>query len=101
MLDKIKMIEADVNVGTVEGSTVVEPIMAHPPNTTSDISLKQFVQRLFEAKTGQGIKFDFKSIDIVEQSLKILQSHEAKVRKFTLFAKIYFFLLQKRYLICS
>lgn len=37
------MIEADVNLGKVHNSKEVLPIMAHPPDVTSDLTLANFL----------------------------------------------------------
>ncbi len=47
--DFVMMLEADVSMGKVAGSdsnssSASVPIMAHPPHTTSDLSLRQFVE---------------------------------------------------------
>ena len=52
------MIEADVSIG--RGG---EPVMAHPPDTDSDLSLKQFLDIVIqetERGTRKGVKLDFK-----------------------------------------
>lgn len=87
------MIEADVNQGTVTGATEIEPIMAHPPDTQSDLSLRGFVERILQVRLCQdhqsqlqvyifiskvppkqqkGVKFDFKHLDVVAISLQVL-----------------------------
>lgn len=48
------MVEADVLLGEREG----EPIMAHPPETNSDNTLKEWLNEL--KHTDKGIKLDFK-----------------------------------------
>ena len=37
------MIEADVNMGVLFGTTEIRPIMAHPPLAVSDLSLEAFI----------------------------------------------------------
>lgn len=37
------MIEADVNMGVLVGTTEVRPIMAHPPIVVSDLTLEDFI----------------------------------------------------------
>ncbi len=49
------MIEADV---IMRGSAPREPIMAHPPDTDSDITLKEWLEGV--KAYNQGIKLDFK-----------------------------------------
>ena len=60
------MIEADVLLRAGDGT----PIMAHPPNTDSDLSLAEFLKETIGSY--KGIKLDFKSTAVVEPSLKIL-----------------------------
>ncbi|KAM4745041.1 protein FAM151B [Anableps anableps] len=62
------MIEADV---TMRGHDTKEPIMAHPPDTDSDITLKEWLE---DVKTNnKGIKLDFKSLEAVSPSLALLE----------------------------
>ena len=71
------MIEADVSIG--RGG---EPVMAHPPDTDSDLSLKQFLDIVIqETERGarKGVKLDFKAIEIVEPSLQIVKAVESKL----------------------
>lgn len=49
------MIEADI---VMRGRDPKEPIMAHPPDTDSDITLREWLERVKEY--GKGIKLDFK-----------------------------------------
>lgn len=49
------MIEADV---VLRGRDPKEPIMAHPPDTDSDITLKEWLEKVKEYN--KGIKLDFK-----------------------------------------
>ena len=60
------MLEADVLLRPADGL----PIMAHPPDTDSDLSLEQFLKETIG--TNKGIKLDFKSTAAIEPSLKIL-----------------------------
>lgn len=60
------MLEADVLLRPADGI----PIMAHPPDTDSDLSLQQFLKETIG--TNKGIKLDFKSTAAIEPSLKIL-----------------------------
>uniref|UniRef100_A0A146LBW6 Protein FAM151B n=2 Tax=Lygus hesperus TaxID=30085 RepID=A0A146LBW6_LYGHE len=68
----IEMIEADIVMGTITGANKTKriPIMAHPPATTSDLSLEQFLKTVLEAP--KGIKLDFKSSEAFEASMDIL-----------------------------
>ena len=63
---KAMMLEADVLLRPADGI----PIMAHPPDTESDLSLEQFLKETIG--TTKGIKLDFKSTAAIEPSLKIL-----------------------------
>jgi len=63
---KAMMLEADVLLRPADG----KPIMAHPPDTESDLSLEQFLKETIG--TTKGIKVDFKSTAAIEPSLKIL-----------------------------
>lgn len=78
----INFLEADVSLGNVIGPNpeISVPIMAHPPNKESDISLQNWIERVINAETGKGVKLDFKSIEIVEPSLKILKIHQNKLK---------------------
>ena len=59
------MLEADVLMRSDD-----EPIMAHPPASDSNLTLKEFLgQTLFSSR---GFKLDFKTVEAVEPSLKIL-----------------------------
>ena len=72
------MIEADVSAGE-DG----EPIMAHPPDTQSDLSLILFLETVLEAVEAggarKGIKLDFKSLDILQPSLETLKRLEVRL----------------------
>ncbi|XP_069695619.1 protein FAM151B isoform X2 [Periplaneta americana] len=78
--EKLMMLEADVVMGTVEGGSEEEiPIMAHPPSTTSDLSLKGFLTTVVNAtKNGHrcGVKLDFKSVEVLMPSLQELYEHK-------------------------
>nr|CAD7401565.1 unnamed protein product [Timema poppensis] len=75
LADKLMMLEADVVLGNKIGSTEEIPIMAHPPSTTSELSLEDFLSNAITANSC-GVKLDFKSIEVLEPSLKILQNHK-------------------------
>lgn len=66
--DSTLMLEADV---LMRGQEPLEPIMAHPPHTDSDISLRSWLQEL-KPHNNKGIKLDFKSLDAVAPSMQIL-----------------------------
>jgi hypothetical protein len=77
------MLEADVVLGTLKGgSGDLIPVMAHPPDNTSDLSLDGFLTEVVTyTQTGHrcGIKLDFKTVEVLAPSLTILQRHEHKV----------------------
>ncbi|KAM4578268.1 protein FAM151B isoform 1-T1 [Fundulus diaphanus] len=62
------MIEADV---TIRGHDPKEPIMAHPPHTDSDITLKEWLEEV--TTNNKGIKLDFKRLEAVSPSLALLE----------------------------
>uniref|UniRef100_H3AIT8 Family with sequence similarity 151 member B n=1 Tax=Latimeria chalumnae TaxID=7897 RepID=H3AIT8_LATCH len=72
------MIEADVLLRG-QGSPHEEPIMAHPPDTDSDITLREWLNEVL--KTDMGIKLDFKSLAAVEPSMKLLQVVKTELRR--------------------
>jgi hypothetical protein len=78
------MLEADVVLGTVEGGSGEQiPVMAHPPDDVSDLSLDNFLTEVISAnqKTHRcGIKLDFKSIEVLQPSLSQLKIYENKVQ---------------------
>jgi len=83
--DGINMLEADVLSGNLEGESSSDPqcaIMAHPPATTSDISLEMWIRRVIDANQNgkkKGAKLDFKDEDILEASLEILKSRSDEI----------------------
>lgn len=72
----IMMFEADVLMRFNQNNT--EPIMAHPPDNDSDLTLQQFLVAM--KQTRKGIKLDFKSIQAVEPGMKLLQSVYGKTK---------------------
>ncbi|XP_063819980.1 protein FAM151B isoform X2 [Pseudophryne corroboree] len=72
----VHMIEADV---LLRGSADREPIMAHPPETDSDITLKDWLAAV--SASNKGIKLDFKSLDAVSPSMKILDTMKNKIEQ--------------------
>lgn len=80
------MIEADIVLGTLNTSesSVPIPIMAHPPNNISDLSLESFLSQILNYNTNnhskqKGIKLDFKSIEVFEASQPIINSLWIKI----------------------
>ncbi|KAJ8976501.1 hypothetical protein NQ317_018445, partial [Molorchus minor] len=82
----IMMIEADIVLGTVNGttSTTQIPVMAHPPANTSDISLATFLETINAFNTNnatnttsrKGVKLDFKTLEVFNQSLSIISQYD-------------------------
>lgn len=74
------MLEADVVVGKLKNSPKDEdiPIMAHPPDNQSDLSLKDFLQAVNGSK--MGAKLDFKTSEAFEASIEILKDVHNTVR---------------------
>ncbi|XP_029960749.1 protein FAM151B [Salarias fasciatus] len=61
------MLEADV---ILRGRDPREPVMAHPPDTDSDVTLREFLQAV--KPHGKGVKLDFKSLEPVSPSMALL-----------------------------
>jgi hypothetical protein len=78
------MLEAAVVLGTLEGGSGKEiPVMAHPPDKVSDLSLDNFLTEVMSAtQKGHrcGIKLDFKSAEVLEPSLSQLKIYEKQVQ---------------------
>ncbi|XP_040010103.1 protein FAM151B isoform X1 [Xiphias gladius] len=62
------MIEADIIMRSHDPK---EPIMAHPPDTDSDITLKEWLEGV--KAHDKGIKLDFKSLEAVSPSVVLLE----------------------------
>ncbi|XP_061673641.1 protein FAM151B isoform X2 [Syngnathoides biaculeatus] len=67
------MIEADI---IVRGHDPKEPVMGHPPDTDSDITLKEWLEGV--KMYGKGIKLDFKSMEALSLSVGLLQEVQAQ-----------------------
>ncbi|GBO98683.1 Protein FAM151B [Eumeta japonica] len=70
---EVDMIEADIVLGHLIGNDGPPiPIMAHPPATSSDLSLADFLYTIADHNAGadnpKGVKLDFKSIEAFEAS---------------------------------
>jgi len=79
----IMMMEADVSLGWLEGQDPIVdpkiPIMAHPPETRSDLSLEQFLNKTIQVTNGglkKGIKLDLKSTEVAEEGLKMAEKYQ-------------------------
>ncbi|NXO02962.1 F151B protein, partial [Rhinopomastus cyanomelas] len=55
------------------------PIMAHPPETDSDITLQEWLKEI--VNTDKGIKLDFKSLEAVRPSLELLEHVKQQLRR--------------------
>lgn len=78
------MIEADIVLGQLNGEGATLPVMAHPPANVSDLTLEDFLYQIRahnEVNEGaeKGVKLDFKSIEVFEGSLAILDETIPKV----------------------
>ncbi|KAH8266633.1 hypothetical protein KR018_004793, partial [Drosophila ironensis] len=76
----VNFIEADISLGKLNGEGEDVPVMAHPPANISDLTLAEFLNQIMEFNReheGQekGIKLDFKSIEVFEGSLDILDAN--------------------------
>lgn len=74
------MLEADVVIGTVKGKDgPPQPIMAHPPATTSDLTLGDFLTAVVQNNKAnskqKGVKLDFKSIEAFEKSQDVIAKY--------------------------
>ncbi|KAJ8951027.1 hypothetical protein NQ318_006412 [Aromia moschata] len=85
----IMMIEADIVLGTINGTNSTEqiPVMGHPPANTSDISLATFLDTINTFNTNltnstnstatrKGVKLDFKTIEVFNQSISIVKQYD-------------------------
>lgn len=77
------MIEADIVLGTLinDPSGIEQPVMGHPPATTSDISLEGFLTHILQFNNNitkisekKGVKLDFKSTIVFNGSVQILEN---------------------------
>lgn len=85
-LGDIDFIEADIVMGTIIGSDnkTEMPVMGHPPAIESDISLKEFLEKILDfnnlnAENKKGVKLDFKTIGVFNGSLDLLMEMWDKV----------------------
>lgn len=74
------MIEADIVLGHLQGvgGGPPIPVMAHPPATTGDLSLEQFLDLVLSRRKEKGIKLDFKSQQAFRASENILEQFLVK-----------------------
>lgn len=66
-------IEADILIGTESPN----PIMAHPPNKTSDLTFSQFLNEV--KSSSKGLKLDFKDINALQPCLDELEAQKDDV----------------------
>lgn len=77
----VMMLEADVVMGCCG-----VPIMAHPPNTRSDVTLEEWVDTIIQSQlTGKcgrkGMKIDLKDLSVVEPCVRMLCLKKAMLVK--------------------
>lgn len=74
--DAIMMLEADVSLIGDD----ITPMMAHSSTDKSDLSLEEFIQKTISNnnnnKNKKGIKLDFKTFEVFNASVQILQKYE-------------------------
>ncbi|CAG9785849.1 unnamed protein product [Diatraea saccharalis] len=73
----VSMLEADIVLGHITGKDGPPiPVMAHPPATTSDLSLSEFLSTVKQHNNlnskQKGVKLDFKSIEAFEKAQPII-----------------------------
>jgi len=97
------MIEADVLLrGQYTADQQMTPVMASLPDTTSDVTLVEWLA-LVKGR-GKGLKLDFKSIEAVEISLQRLNDVKEEVHfscRLTLYNTIHYIRYDSVYLMCS
>ncbi|XP_015437608.1 PREDICTED: protein FAM151B [Dufourea novaeangliae] len=74
--EDVMMLEGDVVLGRLNTSAenaYMIPIMAHPPNNQSDLSLEEFLKTVSTNKGTMGVKLDFKSLEAFTASQTILK----------------------------
>lgn len=72
----IFMIESDI----ILSSSTNIPVMAHPPDTHSDLTFETWIQRICNwTATKKGAKADFKSIESAEIALPLISNHQQTV----------------------
>ncbi|MEE6458700.1 hypothetical protein FKM82_000389 [Ascaphus truei] len=72
----VHMLEADV---LLRRSGNEEPIMVHPPESDSDITLQEWLNDV--SSTNKGIKLDFKSLEAVQPSMHILEAVKTNIKQ--------------------
>eukprot|EP00977_Amphora_coffeiformis_P005623 scaffold1181_cov152-Amphora_coffeaeformis.AAC.15 len=94
---RVTAIEADLLMGTDQSEHGLKekrvPIMAHPPEDSSDLPLDVFLRRVTKELASQPgkrhlekhIKLDFKDMESVEPALKMLKEFDVCVEERTIF----------------
>lgn len=77
LASEVAMLEADIVLGHLTGHDGPPiPIMAHPPATTSDLSLAEFLSTVAQYNNvnnkQKGVKLDFKSIEVLSKSQELI-----------------------------
>ncbi|XP_072037285.1 LOW QUALITY PROTEIN: uncharacterized protein [Amphiura filiformis] len=73
------MLETDIilrGIGTENQTNI--PVHAHPPDTDSDITLVEWLDRITQ-EPNKGMKLDFKYIEAVEPSMVIIKEKESQI----------------------
>jgi len=83
--NEVTAIEADIVLGLIEDektkdvSSIIEPIMAHPPVSVSDLSFTGFINRCMKyskdctRQQQKHLKLDFKDVESIDPALDILK----------------------------
>jgi hypothetical protein len=76
------MLEVDILRGTgvgLSGNRSNVPIMAHPPDTSSDLTFTDFIGTVIQENARKGVKLDFKDFSVVEECLQVLKNKSKHV----------------------
>ena len=77
--DDTMMLETDIilrGIGTENETNI--PVHAHPPDTDSDVTLVEWLDRITQ-EPNKGMKLDFKYIEAVEPSMEIIKEKESQI----------------------
>jgi hypothetical protein len=69
-LGSLMFIEADILIDPLTN----QPIMAHPPHTSSDLTFSEFLQQT--RSSSKGLKLDFKDINALQPCLEELEAQK-------------------------
>ncbi|XP_070541915.1 protein FAM151A-like isoform X2 [Ptychodera flava] len=75
LADDTMMLEADISPEEGTGT----PIMAHPPDLTSDITLSEWINRTTE--TNKGMKLDIKYLEVLSDALSVVNEYDSKIHQ--------------------